>query len=143
MKREEMFEAFGDFDPSAHEEEAKRKYGNTASYAEAAKRTKRYTKDDWKAIRAEAEAINEGLAKALADGALATDVRAMDLAERARMHIDRWFYPCPHAMHAGLGEMYVSDPRFAEGYEKRRAGLAEYVRDAIRANTARAAKNRA
>ena len=37
---------------------------------------------------------------------------AMALAERARLHIDRWFYPCSHAMHEGLGRMYVQDPRF-------------------------------
>jgi hypothetical protein len=41
-------------------------------------------------------------------------------------------------MHAGLGEMYVNDPRFAANYDKVRAGLAAYVRDAILANARRA-----
>jgi hypothetical protein len=62
----------------------------------------------------------------------------MDLAEKARLHIDRCFYPCSHEMHAALGRMYVEDPRFAENYERRREGLAAYVRDAIAANAERA-----
>jgi len=40
-------------------------------------------------------------------------------------------------MHRGLGDLYVDDPRFAANYEKLAAGLAAYVRDAIRANAAR------
>jgi DNA-binding transcriptional MerR regulator len=31
----------------------------------------------------------------------------------------------------GLGELYVTDPRFAENYERHAAGTAEYVRDAM------------
>ena len=40
-------------------------------------------------------------------------------------------------MHAGLGEMYVADERFAAHFEKQRAGLAAYLAEAIRANAAR------
>jgi hypothetical protein len=61
----------------------------------------------------------------------------MDVAERARLQIDRDFYPCSRAMHAALGKMYVDDPRFAATYEKRRDGLSVYVRDAIVANAQR------
>ena len=41
-------------------------------------------------------------------------------------------------MQLGLGEMYVADPRFKKTYEDMAEGLAEYARDAIRANAARA-----
>lgn len=61
----------------------------------------------------------------------------MDVAEAHRRHIDRWFYPCPHRMHRGLGDLYVGDPRFAANYERLAPGLATYVRDAIHANAAR------
>jgi hypothetical protein len=37
-------------------------------------------------------------------------------------------------MHAGLGNMYVADPRFTANYEKIRPGMAQYVCDAIQAN---------
>ena len=39
-------------------------------------------------------------------------------------------------MHAGLADMYESDARFGEYFEKRAAGLTEYVAAAIRANAA-------
>ena len=40
-------------------------------------------------------------------------------------------------MHAGLGEMYVGDERFAAHFEKRGSGLAAYPAEAIQANVAR------
>jgi MerR family transcriptional regulator, thiopeptide resistance regulator len=137
MKPEEMFEVFGDFDPGAHEVEAKARWGESTSYAESTRRTKRYTKEDWKTIRDEAEAIGRAFGDALASGKAPADLRVMDVAERARLHIDRWFYPCSRDMHRALGQIYVDDPRFAANYEKIRAGLAAFVRDAIRANSAR------
>ena len=74
------------------------------------------------------------LAACLLAGEPSDGARARAAAERHRLHIDRWFYPCSHEMHAGLGDMYVADPRFAAHYDDRAPGLAEYVRDAIIAN---------
>jgi DNA-binding transcriptional MerR regulator len=137
MNPQEMFEVFGDFDPKAHEEEAARRWGQTDAYAESARRTKRYTKEDWKAIRDEMSAIGTAFAEAMASGAKPTDAAVMDIAERARLHIDTRFYPCSRAMHVALGQMYVTDPRFTETYERIRPGLAQFVCDAIRANAER------
>jgi DNA-binding transcriptional MerR regulator len=134
MEPEEMFEVFGDFDPKAHEAEAEKRWGATDAYAESARRTKQYTKKDWKAVRDEMQAIGAAFAEALASGAKPGEPRVMDIAERARMQIDRRFYPCSRAMHVALGQMYVTDPRFAEAYERIRPGLAQFVCDAIRAN---------
>ncbi len=107
MRPEEKFEAF---DPTKHEDEARERWGDTAAFAEAQKRTKRYTPDDWKQLRGEADAISAELAE-LMDARVPTgDARATALAERHRQHIDRWFYPCSHEIHLGLGEMYVNDP---------------------------------
>ena len=61
----------------------------------------------------------------------------MDLAEAHRRHIERWFYPCSHALHACLAAMYTDDPRFAAYFEARGAGLTSFVHDAIVANAAR------
>jgi len=60
----------------------------------------------------------------------------MQVAERNRRHIEQWFYRCPRSMHAALGELYVADSRFAANLERYGAGLAEYARDAWRANAA-------
>jgi hypothetical protein len=40
-------------------------------------------------------------------------------------------------MHAGLGRMYVEDPRFTAHYEQVAPGLAQYVSTAVRANAVR------
>jgi DNA-binding transcriptional MerR regulator len=134
MKPEEMFEVFGDFDPHAHDAEVRERWGETPEFAESARRTRRYTKDDWTAIKSEGAAIVEDFRKAFVAGARPHDREVRAIAERARLHIDRWFYPCSRQMHAGLGRMYVDDSRFAHHYEKHAAGLAQFVCDAIRAN---------
>ena len=139
MSDEEPFEAFGDFDPREHEQEARERWGHTDAYKESARRTRDYSKDDWAAVKAEGDAINADLAALLDARVPANDTRAMDVAERHRLMIDGRFYPCSHEMHVMLGEMYVSDPRFTANYDKVRPGLAGYMRDAIRANAARAA----
>jgi MerR family transcriptional regulator, thiopeptide resistance regulator len=38
---------------------------------------------------------------------------AMGLAERHRLLIDRWFYPCSVEAHRGLADLYEADDRFA------------------------------
>jgi MerR family transcriptional regulator, thiopeptide resistance regulator len=137
IHKEDMFGVFGDFDPAQYEEEAKQQWGHTDSYKESARRTAPYTKQDWETMRAETDAVNSELASLLDAGVAPDDPRAMDAAERHRLLIDHWFYPCPRQMHVALGAMYVADPRFAETYEKVREGLAQYVRAAIEANAVR------
>jgi DNA-binding transcriptional MerR regulator len=134
---EEMFEVFGQ-DVTQHEPEVKARWGNTDAYRESARRTKQYTKAQWQEIKEEGERITLDLAAALAAGHPATSAPAMEVAERHRQHIERWFYPCAPAMHAGLGQMYVDDPRFSATYEAVAPGLATYARDAWQANAARA-----
>ena len=135
---DEMFEVFGDFDPTEHQTEVEQRWGKSDAFKESQRRTSKYRKEDWKRMGQEAETIGAGLADAMRRGLPATSTAAMDLAEQARLHIDRWFYPCPHEMHRNLGEMYVADPRFMKTYEDREPGLAVYVRDAIAANADRA-----
>jgi DNA-binding transcriptional MerR regulator len=134
LNGEEMFEAF---DSARYEDEVRERWGDTDEYRESARRTRRYTQEDWRAIRAEGEEITRGLAAQMEAGAAPDSETAMALAERHRVHIDSRFYPCSHAMHRGLGEMVVEDARFREHYERIRPGLATYVRDAFRANAAR------
>jgi hypothetical protein len=62
----------------------------------------------------------------------------MDVADEARLIIDRWFYPLSREMHVYLGEMYVGDARFKANYDTQREGLAQWLCDAIKANAERA-----
>jgi len=121
-----------------HAGEARERWGHTEAYKESARRTKQYRPEDWVRIKAEAEAVEAGLAALLRAGAPADGIQAMDLAEQARLHIDRWFYPCGHTMHVGLADMYLADARFRAHYDEREAGLADFVAAAIRANARRA-----
>jgi DNA-binding transcriptional MerR regulator len=140
MSDEELFEVFGDFDPSEYGDEARERWGDTAAYRESARRTKGYTKKDWERFKAESDALNADLASLVDKGVPPDDARAVDAAERHRLQIDRWFYPCPPEMHVALGRMYVADPRFAATYEKIRPGMAPYLCEAIAANATRAAE---
>ncbi len=131
------FEGPDEFDAGQYEDDARQRWGGTDAYRESMRRTKRYGKGDWARIRQEGEEIVAAMAALLAEGAHAASRAAMDRAEAHRRHIDRWFYPCSRAMHVNLAGMYTADPRFREYFEKRAAGLAVFVQDAIRANAAR------
>ncbi|MGG7572251.1 MerR family transcriptional regulator [Streptomyces sirii] len=134
---EEKFEAFGDFDPDQYAEEVEERWGHTDAYKESQRRTAAYTKDDWKRLTAEFDAIHRKMADLLGQGVPADSEAAMDVAEEHRRFMDGTYYACGHEFHTCLGEMYVADERFTATYEAIRPGLAVYLRDAIVANAAR------
>lgn len=131
---EEKFELFGDFDPDAHAEEARQRWGGTDPYRESARRTAGYTKDDWAAISAEAADLARRWVAAIDAGVPADSEEAMALAEEHRAQIIRHFYDCTYEIQVGLAEMFLADPRFRAHYDDQRPGLAQYVHDAIMAN---------
>jgi DNA-binding transcriptional MerR regulator len=118
-------------------DEARERWGDTDAYQVSQRRTAGYAKEDWTRIKAEADAVLNGLAEALRAGLPASGARAMDLAERHRQHISQYFYECGYPMHRGLAEMYVADERFTATYDAVAPGLARYVHDAILANADR------
>ncbi|WP_030621776.1 MerR family transcriptional regulator [Streptomyces sclerotialus] len=134
---EEKFEVFGDFDPDDHAEEAERRWGGTEAYKESQRRAATYTKEDWKRLTAEFEAIHRRMGELLGEGVPADSEAAMDVAEEHRRFICRQHYECSHELHSCLGEMYVSDERFTATYEAIKPGLAVYMRDAMLANAVR------
>ncbi len=131
MTKEEMFEVFGENDPSQYEDEVRERWGDTDAHKQSEQRTARYTKKDWEEIKAESEAI--GLAqKAAFDAGLPPDSdEAQAAIDRHYRQINERFYTCPLSMYRNLGQMYVADPRFKANYDKLSEGLAEYVRDAV------------
>lgn len=137
VSENEMFEVFDDFDPAEYEAEVQERWGDTDAYKESSRRTKGYRKADWERMKAEQEAVNARMVEVFQSGTAAHDTAAMDVADEARMLIDRWFYPCSKQMHSGLAEMHLADPRFTATYEKMAPGLAQWWHDAILANGAR------
>jgi hypothetical protein len=133
----DMKNIFDGFDPDRHADEAKRRWGHTDAYKVSMRRTKSYTESDWHKLRDEQASIYADAFAALAAGAAPSDERAMDVAERHRLSIDRWFYPCSAAVHCGLATLYEADERFAANIDKHGPGLTKYLVAAIRANAER------
>lgn len=134
--REDLAEIFGEsFDDAQAEAEAR--FGGTAPWEESTRRTARYTREDWEAIKAEAEANGAAFAAARDAGAAADSPRALEAAEAHREHVDRWFFPCDRPFQARLADLYEADPRYAAAYEGDHPGLAAHVTAAPRANAAR------
>lgn len=134
---EERFEVFGDDDPERYAEETERRWGGTEAYAESQRRAGRRTKEDWKRLQSEVDDWTRRYVTLMTSGEQPAGEAAMDLAEEHRLHIDRWFYDCPHAMHNCLGAMYVADERFKAHYDAQHPGFADHLSQAITANAAR------
>jgi MerR family transcriptional regulator, thiopeptide resistance regulator len=134
---EEQLEVFGTDKFGELHKEAEERFGHTDTWKESQRRAATYTKDDWIAIKREADEGIAGFAEALKAGEPATGQRAIDLAEAHRQYISKWFYECDLERHRNLAELYVSDPRYISTYDTIAPGLAHYVRDAILANAER------
>jgi MerR family transcriptional regulator, thiopeptide resistance regulator len=135
---EERLEVFGDHDPTQYAEEVRERWGDTEAFREVTRKTKSYGKQDWLTIKAESAQVTQDFAAVQASAAAPDSVEAMDVAERHRRLLNRWFYDCPPEAHRSLGDMYVADGRFAANYESVSPGLAAYIREAIGANADRA-----
>lgn len=137
ISREEQRELFGDHFDDGYAAEAEERWGGSDAWAQSQRRAKSYSKDQWRQITEEGNAVNARFVELMRAGTPATSTETMDAAEEARQQICRWFYHCSREMHAQLAEMYVTDPRFTKTYEDVAPGLAQYVRDAVVANAGR------
>ncbi|MEW9551830.1 TipAS antibiotic-recognition domain-containing protein [Nonomuraea sp. NPDC050783] len=133
----EHAELFGDFDPEEHTAEAERRWGASPAWEESRRRMSSLSKQDWRRFLAEAADISARLAAVMRAGAPADGEQAMDLAEEHRAHLTRWCYTCTFEIHRGLGDLYVTDPRFTASIDRVAPGLAGYLQAAIHANAVR------
>ena len=124
---------FDGFDPEDHAAETEQRWGQTEAFAEAARRTKRYTEADWARYKAEDQALMREAAALMEAGESPTSAAAQAVAERHRLSIDQWFYPCSPAMHASLADLYQADDRFRASFDRHAEGLADFLAEAIRA----------
>lgn len=134
MKTETRFDGFDAFRNGEYAQEAERRWGGTDAWKTSRERTARYTQEDWTRIHGESEAFSAEFLAAMQAGEPADGARAMAIAECHRDHIDRWFYPCDHAMHAQVAGFYTGDDRFRVHYDRHGEGLADYIEAAVRAN---------
>ena len=134
LEPEDMFEVFGDHDPTAYADEVRERWGETDAYAESRRRTSSYSKEDWQRVQAEGDDVVTAFVAAMAAGLPSDSDEAKAAAELHRLQIDRNFYACSYEMQTGLAAMYLADERFTQYYDDRAPGLAQYVHDAIYAN---------
>lgn len=134
METKDLFEGF---DPARYEQEAEERWGNTEAFRESKRRTAGYTPEDWKRFRDEQSALYADAYSLLEEAVSPSDPRALEVAERHRLGIDRWFYPCTHQMHRGLAGLYEQDSRFAENIDRFGPGLTVFLVAAIRENAAK------
>lgn len=142
MAKVDMKTIFDGFDPDRYADEVKSRWGHTDAYKISARRAKGYSESDWKTIKEEQAAILADARAARDAGVPPDDARAMDVAERHRSSIDRWFYPCSPAMHCGLADLWEADRRYAESIDKHSGGLTEFLAAAVRANAKRTQASR-
>jgi DNA-binding transcriptional MerR regulator len=137
---EEKFEVFGGFrEPDGYAEEAARRWGDTPEWQAAGSSMPSMSKQDW----IDAEAVRKDWVRRLTAVAEAgpDTPEAMDLAEEHRAMLARFMGECSYEMQERIGELYVAEPvqlGFLIRPEEQRQGIGEFVRDAIRANAARA-----
>src|SRR5690349_102701 len=106
----DMKQIFDGFDPAEYEGEAYARWGQTDAYKESTRRARHYSEADWRRFKAEWDEIMNDAAAALRAHRSPDDPQVMEIAERHRLSIDRWFYPCSGAMHASLANMFEMDP---------------------------------
>ena len=128
---------FDGFNPADYDAEVEVLWESTDAYRESAKRTRHYGPEDWSAIKEEQAAIHRDAAAALRSGRNPAEDAVMDIAERHRLSIERWFYPCSTDMHCGLADLYQADGRFAAAIDQHGNGLTPFLAAAIRANARR------
>lgn len=110
-------------------EEAKARWGDTEAYRESARRTAKYTDEDFARIQEQSSAIFSGFAKLI--GTNPADARVQALVSRWQAFISESYYNCTDEILAGLGQMYVADERFTKNIDKYGAGTAKLMSDAI------------
>lgn len=128
MSTDDLFASFATSQIEQYKGEVRAKWGNTAIYKQSVERIKEWTKEDFKRIKEEGQAITLSLSKLMDKGVASAEVQKQ--IERHFQHINQ-FYDCSYEMYRNLGSMYSEDVRFAENYNTVAPHLAEFMRDAI------------
>jgi MerR family transcriptional regulator, thiopeptide resistance regulator len=134
----EQLEIFGTATFAERAEEAHERWRDPEASRASRRRSAAYSKQDWVAIKAEADESIRRFADALRAGEPATGAVAMALAEEHRAHLSRWFFACDHGQHRQVAAGYVADPGTVATWDEVAPGFARYVHDAIVANADRA-----
>lgn len=112
-------------------DEVKARWGDTDAYRQSEEHYAARTDGENEQAAAEMAEIFSAFAAAMDADPAGPEAQA--LVSRWQAHITRYYYNCTDEILAGLGEMYVADPRFTENIDRYGDGTAAFIRDAIRA----------
>lgn len=133
MSKQEMFEPFDmrkiEEHQKQYEQEVKEKYGDSDAYKQSNRKTAGYKEEDWQRIQGEMIAIYRRIAAVMSKGA--GDEEVQQAVGEWRQHITSYYYDCTPEIFRGLGDMYVSDPRFTSFIDKEQEGLSVFLREAM------------
>ncbi|MCR9078993.1 MAG: MerR family transcriptional regulator [Hyphomonadaceae bacterium] len=124
---------FDGFDPVEFESEVAQRWGETNAYAESARRTKNYSDADWALIKSELDQIWDDAAQAMRQETPPDSYVALDIIERHRKHICRWFYDLSPELHVQLASLWEADERFRSYIDKHGDGLTAWLVSSVRA----------
>jgi hypothetical protein len=127
MTAEEYFEGF---DETSYEEETKQRWGNTPHYAESQRKWASYSNEQKQELKAEGGRLTVRMVSENPDAS--PDDRDVQAAIGEYFaYLNKYFYTCDLDFLHGLADMWATDPRFANNYERIREGGAEFVREAV------------
>ena len=113
-----------------YEKEVQERWGGTKAFHQSTAKTSKYTDSDWERIKNEANEVYGLFASMMEKGATKEE---KDIAARKwQQHITDNYYDCSDDIMLGLAEMYVCDERFKKNIDNYKAGLAEYMSEAIK-----------
>lgn len=123
----ELYEGFPKEQVERWQREVDERY-DPALVAESNRRVRAMSKAQWKDVKAEGDAISRRMAELL--GRDPGDPVVQATIARQHAWIEN-FYPCSGEMFRGLGQLYAEHPEFRATYDRYRAGLADFMREAM------------
>lgn len=130
MKNDDLFVSFTDDELKRQKEEAKKRWGHTEAWRQSEERTRGWKREDYEKAAREGFEWARRMGALMQEGAKPGDAKVQEMIKRHYESLKK-FYDPTYEMYKGLGQMYVSDPRFGTNYERHAKGLAAYVRDAM------------
>nr|WP_325194049.1 MerR family transcriptional regulator [uncultured Oscillibacter sp.] len=138
MTDQEKFEAFKRNAvaamEAAHGAESRQKYGD-AEVDRANACVLALTQEEYTAWKALGDEILQALTAAVQAGAAPAGPEGQRIAQLHRRWLSYSWEAYTSQAHAGLAELYVSDPRFTAYYDREVPGCAAFLRDAVRVYT--------
>ena len=117
------------FDNSKFDKEAQEKWGQTQAYQEYEK--KHCSKQKQASLAEGMDLIMADFALCMKQGEAPDSQEAQCLVKKLQSYITEHYYHCTNEILAGLGQMYVADPRFQNNIDQHATGTAAFIREAI------------